>query len=224
MKGMVVKLDDIPAIVNMIKPNKKSIGELRFTMSVKILEHYKQGRTASIPYNGSGSMLLSVLWGANKKAKRNARIHDLDYGVVNQGEASHTLRHTEPKFLERLEVVELERWIGRQTNAKKERPSQKEIAEKRAGIKADLLVNFPDDAKDKPYPLPNHQLFSTLEVELTLEEALKLFNERKLTVMVYQETLDWAIRSNFITQFFGKGLSRQKLLYDSWTFEKDVYP
>jgi hypothetical protein len=216
---MAVKLADIPAIVNMVNPNRKSVGELRITMSFRIMEHYNKGRTASIPYNASGSILLSILWGADKTAKRIAYIHDLDYGVVNQGEPSHPLRHTRPKFLERLEVVELERWFWNIEEAKKESPSQKEIAEKKAMIKADFLANFPYDVKDKPYPLGNHELLSHLEVELTLEEALKLFNDNKLTVSVYDETLNWA-----------NGKKEGLFVFDdgsmdfSWTFERDVYP
>ena len=138
--------------------------------------------------------MLSILWGADKTAKQIALINDLDFGVVNQGEASHTLRHIKPLMLERMEVAELERWIQQQTYAKKERPSQKEIDAKKAWVKADFLVNFPYDVKDK-FGFGG-TLFPQLEVELTLEEALKLFNENKLKVLIYQETLDWAMKGH----------------------------
>ena len=179
----MLKLTDIPAIINIVKP--KGEGTPRMSMSLYILEHRKRlGATTSIPYN-EGGVMISILWGADKTAKRIATIHGIDFGFVNQGEAKHSLHIAQPNFLEHLEVVELERWLD---ELKPTTPNKKAIAEKTESIKANFLKSFPLDITDN-LRHATWELFSKLRVELTLEEALELFKEKKLTVMVYEETL-----------------------------------
>ena len=179
----MLKLTDIPAIINIVKP--KGEGTPRMSMSLYILEHRKRlGATTSIPYN-QGGVMISILWGADKTAKRIATIHGIDFGFVNQGEAKHSLHIAQPNFIEHLEVVELERWLD---DLKPTTPNKKAIAEKTESIKANILISFPYEVADN-LRHATWELFSKLRVELTLEEALELFKEKKLTVMVYEETL-----------------------------------
>ena len=179
----MLKLTDIPAIINIVKP--KGEGTPRMSMSLYILEHRKRlGATTSIPYN-EGGVMISILWGADKTAKRIATIHGIDFGFVNQGEAKHSLHIAQPNLIEHLEVVELERWLD---DLKPTTPNKKAIAEKTESIKANILISFPYEVADN-LRHATWELFSKFRVELTLEEALELFKEKKLTVMVYEETL-----------------------------------
>jgi len=59
-----------------------------------------------------------------------------------------------------------------------------------------------------------------LRVELTLEEALELFKEKKLTVMVNDGTLEWADRNQ--DDFVNGEVRGFKVPYGSWTFERDL--